>query len=262
VAITLLGNIVTEGRLVWKLKTKDGHSLAFHVMQSVSGTLDPKFDEREHDVFCTCGDRFSVLFNVIPICKEPEKVIVRALAPFDWKTVFEAPDVLEAFEKNDFCSLCSMLYMFSSYVLMEDNNDQVAKELLQVLGTCDKLFRKTLHLLDARSPTTNNAAATWKKCGNLISNYLNCLVPIRKDRELENLAWKVGTKAEDNSAKPEFFSIRGDLEYMASLLYKDWKKLERESEQDRWARYAWHNQSPDRTIFQHLNISKNVCCRN
>jgi len=87
---------------------------------------------------------------------------------------------------------------------------------------------------------TSISVDEWRRICSFIENFLNSMVAFPKGRKWENLAWNVGTKAEDYSKKPEYAEEFHLLNRTAGLLYRNWKKHQRENDRDRWKRMENH----------------------
>lgn len=263
-AIMQLAAMVSSVPFVWKIKMRDGLSSAFHATRAIANILDPKFRGVElHDsTICWCKRNMicSCFGFALPLCKESPKMIVQVLTQYDWKAVIESKEGLQQLipsaerptrlqNKVPNANIFSDLHEVAAKALQIDKDNQSGRKLLEILGSCDSLFRGVLQLLISRDFSSSLADGDPENlldiCAMFLIRYLHCLVPLSIDRKLNKLVgkarsdvleiWKRANRTTDLSADD---STRPVMMLLYLLEDDQWEHQKRASPEERWESFV------------------------
>jgi len=227
----------------------DGRPFAFHAVRAAANLLDPAFRDNHLQVCqCMLAPTSMALSASITRCADPTWV-VKELAEFDWKKVCEYGPILSKIEQGqlDYGLFVHFgaLFTVSAQALKIDNSDRFAKQILEKLGSSDKLCRAAFRLIASGSLGMGNRVDRNKLnlVHNLLTKFFHCLVVPTSDREFLKSAKKAAVKltatarslSGKNQNSNESRDKANELSLMLSLVGQGFYK--RESDGARWSRF-------------------------
>jgi hypothetical protein len=256
-------------RSIWGIRLKNvvddedrsSNSLAYHMIRVMAPTLTPAPDIRHGSSNCQCILTACVSEN-LAICQDEPAKVVNLLARFDWPFILHHAD----FVTKDYPCGTLMLLDMAVFIglhhwpvrcLVEDPNDERAKQFLKKLGSCVELFHRILRLIISDEIWSQGASGSrfedFGVINKFLKDFMHCSAPLPSDRETDSLVRRARSSLlerytmllmnevmfmEQNPEKTEIIISTTTLVLELMDEERSWRLLKNESPSNSWNRFS------------------------